>query len=128
MRESNGLPKWLITGGRGPGGRKNGAVGSAVTDATVGGKIRASNWSADDLFMKFEKFSSLKDCAGSVGGGAAVREATCVGKGDGAVAAADGGFAEGASLANDLASALQAKHVLRRDMVPFLIFTLRLWS
>ena len=37
-------------------------------------------------------------------------------------------FAVGSSLANDLASFLQAKHVLRRDMVPFLIFTLRLWS
>ena len=37
-------------------------------------------------------------------------------------------LAVGGSLANDLASFLQAKHVLRRDMVPFLIFTLRLWS
>ena len=37
-------------------------------------------------------------------------------------------FAVGASLANDLASFLQEKHVLRRDMVPFLMFTLRLWS
>jgi hypothetical protein len=37
-------------------------------------------------------------------------------------------LAVGGSLADVLASFLQAKHVLRRDMVPFLIFTLRLWS
>ena len=33
----------------------------------------------------------------------------------------------GSSLANDLASFLQV-HVLRRDMVPFLIYSFRLWS
>ena len=36
--------------------------------------------------------------------------------------------ASAASLALILIGALQVKHIFRRDMVPFLIFALRLWS
>ena len=36
--------------------------------------------------------------------------------------------AAAASLALILIGALQVKHIFRRDMVPFMIFALRLWS
>jgi hypothetical protein len=99
-------------GGRlgGDGGEDEGSAGGlAVTEVTVAGGMRSAAVADDAVGGALRAMVAFF---------LAATESTCC-------------FmllAVGGSLADVLASFLQAKHVLRRDMVPFLIFTLRLWS
>ena len=102
----------MTFGGRlgGDGGEDEGSAGGlAVTEVTVAGGMRSAAVADDAVGGALRAMVAFF---------LAATESTCC-------------FmllAVGGSLADVLASFLQAKHVLRRDMVPFLIFTLRLWS